>query len=330
MEDKMIVEMLLVLFWVLAIFFFSGLLGNGTEAIGQKFSIAPSVRGATLDAVGSSFAEFCTVIFALLAGSFEAGLGAIAGSALYNILVIPGASVWATGKDLEVKDKAVIKRDGFIYLAVVIGLILAIWLGPEASNGHTWHVIPSWVGLIGIAVYVAYVVLLVMQTKRDKVDETPEIEDSWVAWKVAGMVFVGIVGIGVACHFLVGSSLAIFRQWGIPDAVTGVTILAAATSLPDTLLSVFAARRGDADGAIANAIGSNSFDILICLGLPIFVVGGVQVDWGTSWVHLAFLAGSTVMALVFLFTDWKLKRWEGTVMIVSYVAFVIMAFVGIV
>jgi len=321
-------EMIIIVIAAAGIWLFSDLLGRGTNALGQKFKIPGAVRGATMDAIGSSFPELCTVIFALLAGSFEAGLGAIVGSALFNVLVIPAASAWIVG-DLHVRDKAVVRRDGMMYLAVVVALIVTIWLAPESAG--ELHQIPGWVGLVALACYAGYVALLFMQSRSGTNDKEEECDYSPLPshWTVAIWIFVGIVGIGFSTHFLVESALTLFQGWGLPDALTGVTLLAAATSLPDTLLSVFAARRGDSEGAISNALGSNTFDILICLGLPIFVMGGVEVNWVAGRGALGFLLASTIMVIVFLITGWKLTRQEGAVMGVAYGLFLILAFSGL-
>lgn len=321
-------DIIIVVAATAGIWVFSALLSGGTDAIGRRFRIKPSVRGATLDATASSFPEFCTVIFALLAGSFDAGVGAVAGSALFNILVIPTASAFAVG-ELRVRQD-VIRRDGLLYLIVVIALIAAIGLGPEVRVGAAvWHRIPMWVGLAGIAIYVAYVGLLALQGRSVEPPEPSVRQPTFKPWSIAARLGFGIAGIGVSTHFLVDSALELFRGWGFSEAVAGVTVLAAATSLPDTLLSVYAARRGDGDGAVANAFGSNTFDILICLGLPIFVTGGVHVDWSSSWPVLVFLLGSTMVSIVFLVTELRLTRREAGTMGVIYAVFVALALTGV-
>ena len=337
----MLVQVLIILGAAAGIWFFSDMLSKGTDALGKRFRIDPGVRGATLDAVASSFPEFCTVIIALFAGAFDAGVGTIAGSALYNILVIPAVSV-LVGGPLAIQ-KQVVRRDGFLYVAVVAALIAVIWLGPEVVVGtKTSHAISPWAGAAAIVVYLGYVVVLVMQARKSAGEkraaeagakrEEGDAEDKdepFAPWKTAGFVLVGIMGIGVATHFLVHASLGLFKIIGLSEAIAGVTVLAAATSLPDTLLSVFAVRRGDADGAVSNAFGSNSFDILICLGLPILVTGGVLVDWQGSWPMLAFLFASTIVSVLFLLTDWRLTRREAAVMGATYLLFMGLAFGGV-
>ena len=328
----MILHVGIIVAAALGIWFFSHTLSKGTDALGTHYRINPGVRGATLDAVASSFPEFCTVIIALYAGAFDAGVGTIAGSALYNILVIPAVSVMVGGA-LTI-EKQVVRRDGFLYVGVVVALILAIWFGPETKGATVTHFVSPWAGVASILVYVGYVVVLVWQARKSaktapKPANDDEKKEPFKPLRTAAFVLFGIVGIGFATHFLVHSSLAVFARIGLSEAIAGVTILAAATSLPDTLLSVFAVRRGDSAGAVANAFGSNSFDILICLGLPIAVTGGVMVNWAESWPILVFLLASTLGAVLFMLTDWKLSRKEAAIMAATYVLFNVLAFTGV-
>jgi cation:H+ antiporter len=334
-----------------AIWWCSEKLSLGTSAIGDIYRIAPGVRGATLDPVASSFPELRTVVVALIAGHFDAGVGTIAGSALFNILVIPALASLAVGG--LVVHASVVKRDGLFYVAVVLSFIGIFYLGETGSGGPAFRQLPRWAGIVSILLYIAYAVMLALQSRRARraaaddahaeqsADSEQErgADDSKSAAKgdaapklsigaAMGRVLVGMAGVGVACHFLVEHGLRLFTSLGLSPAVAGVTVLAAATSLPDTLLSVFAARRGDGDGAIANAFASNSFDILICLGVPIVVVGDLQMNWDTGWPILTCLLGSSVFAVFFMITDWKITRTESALKLALYAAFCGAVFMG--
>ena len=123
----MIFEVITILIATVTTWYASEILAKGTEGLGNRYNMAPSVKGATLDAVGSSFPEFCTVVFAIIAGSFEAGLGAIVGSALFNILIIPALCV-IVSKDMKI-NKEVVYRDGFIYIATLTLFISVAFYG---------------------------------------------------------------------------------------------------------------------------------------------------------------------------------------------------------
>jgi len=334
----MTVAIVVILICTIAIWWCSEQLAEGTDTLGRVYQIPAGVRGATLDAVASSFPEFCAVVFALIAGQFDAGVGVVAGSALFNILVIPAVVGLSVG-GIEVRS-SVIKRDGLLYVLVVAAFILALYFGPAGEEPGT-RMMSAWTGITAILVYCAYVGLLVFQARSnqkqvesesaaselDKEDEESQSEEDSIP-KSIGRIVLGMIGVGIACHFLVHYGLELVHLWGFSAAVAGVTILAAATSLPDTLLSVFAARRGDSDGAIANAFASNTFDILICLGLPIVVMGGLAMNWAEGWSILICLLLSTLISIFFMITDWKITRTEAFVMLFLYIAFCVSIFLG--
>lgn len=307
------------------IWYFSEMLGDGAETAGKKLRLSPAATGSLLLAPASSAPELITVFVALAAGSFSAGLGTVAGSALFNILIIPAAAVLAAG-DLKIA-KAVVKRDGMAYLVVVVLLITATWFGTSTMTGSVeWHFLPWWTGLIGLVLYAGYVAWVIWAGRKEGRSDKEDASDSW--GKVLFKIIFGVVGIGICVHLLVEITLTICRTHGIADAIAGVIVLAPATSIPDTFLSVLAARKGDADGAITNAFGSNIFDILVGLGLPILWVGGVAINWAGNWVLLAFLMASTMISITFLITDWKLSKREAWILISIYLIFFSLAMTG--
>ena len=328
----MIFEVITILIATVTTWYASEILAKGTEGLGNRYNMAPSVKGATLDAVGSSFPEFCTVVFAIIAGSFEAGLGAIVGSALFNILIIPALCV-IVSKDMKI-NKEVVYRDGFIYITTVILLIASAFYGyvghidwvPTHNVDMNLRFIPGWVGLIAMMLYAGYIILLTMQSNND---EFQKVEVNTFS-KIIFFFIVGMIGIAVSIHFLVNASLSLFDHLGLSRITAGVTVLAAATSLPDTFLSVISAKKGESDAALSNALGSNTFDILICLGMPIFIMGGLYIDWYESSNMLFYLLGSSVISMVLISTNWILSKFEANVMLIVYIVFLLLIFTSII
>ena len=320
----MIFEIITILIATITTWYASKILAKGTEGLGNRYNISSSVKGATLDAVGSSFPEFCTVVFAIIAGSFEAGLGAIIGSALFNILIIPALCV-IVSKDMKI-NKEVVYRDGFIYITTIVLLITSAFYGYVDHIDMNLHFIPGWVGLVAMILYIGYIILLTIQSKND---EFQKVEVNTLG-KVIFFFISGMIGIAISIHFLVNASLNLFDYLGLSRITAGVTILAAATSLPDTVLSVISAKRGESDAALSNALGSNTFDILICLGMPIFIMGGLYINWYESSNMLFYLLGSSVISMVLISTNWILSKFEGNVMLTVYMVFLLLIFTNII
>ena len=119
----------------------------------------------------------------------------------------------------------------------------------------------------------------------------------------------------------------------IPPVIVALTILAAGTSVPDLFASVVVARQGRGDMAVANAVGSNIFDILIGLGLPwalvlIFQGGTIEVGTADLSTSTFLLLGTVVLLFTFLTTGRKLSRAEGIILILAYVLYVLWVWFG--
>jgi cation:H+ antiporter len=241
----------------------------GSSYLGRNFP--PGVRGATINAIGSSLPELLTTFFLLFVfrdqDGYSAGIATCAGSAIFNAVVIPAlvllVAPLAKGEKVPL-DKSVILRDGAFFVAAEIILIVFL-----SAHRMFW-----WMGVLLLGTYAVYTLFLVRQVKTFKAEHEEEEPASdmyparaWTLLAVSSLV------IGAACYALSWAVIALSEWMQIPSYFTAVVFAAAATSVPDTILSVKDAQQGDYDDAIANAVGSNIFDVTVCLGLPLLAYG---------------------------------------------------------
>jgi Ca2+/Na+ antiporter len=144
---------------------------------------------------------------------------------------------------------------------------------------------------------------------------------------------VSIVFIAILSYFLVEYAIVFAEALHIPPVIVALTILAAGTSVPDLFASVVVARQGRGDMAVANAVGSNVFDILIGLGLPwliVLVIGDGPILIGTEnlFTSTLILLGTVVLLFVFLTTGHRLSRLEGVILVLVYVAYAVWIWVS--
>jgi cation:H+ antiporter len=327
----MLFSVLTVLIATVVIWWFSNKLEDAAHSLGEYLRLPSSVKGAILYAVPSSFPEFATAIFAVLWGDkpeFGIGLGTIAGSAVFNILLIPALSVLAATtairKSGQKTDSIYISprifvRDGIFYLLVVIAFICVVFSGE-------FKLIYAWLFLGG---YVLYVGMLYVDTRRhreslgNKTDEE-DSEKMSLAGAITWMI-VSMGALGIACFYLVQSTITISHALGVNSYVVAVVLTAAATSIPDTLISIAVARKGGehAEDAIVNAFSSNIFDILICLSVPVLLYGAaIPTDYAQSGLSVILLAVCTIVTLILCKTGNRLTRVESWFLIAMYVLFV--------
>ena len=290
---------------------------EASSSLGDFLNLPRSVKGATFDAVSSSLPELMVALFSLIAFSrFDLGVSVVTGSALFNLLIIPALSVLLSKHAFKISKK-VVKRDGLFYLGTAVFLLIALILG-------IWNILT---GIVFLAMYGLYIFLL----RRDSKKHAKRVGKTKPALGLKSALFWAIVGILVIAfcsYFLTGSALSLSTALGIPPLLIGFTVVAAATSVPDTAVSVINARKGDIDASASNVFGSNSFDILIGLGLPILLAAalGFQIVMDATHIEMVFgLVLATIAVLFLLSKRYTLNKAKAVGMLALYAAFVLYA-----
>ena len=264
-----------------------------SEYLGRNMS--EGVRGATINAIGSSVPELFTTLFFLFVlfdkDGFAGGIGTTAGSAVFNGMIIPALVIFVVVLGGVVKgvkiSRKVLLRDGIALLLCELVLILLI-----GGDKLTWvH------GLILMGLYGAYVTYMLTsmkaapanQNEDEDEDEdegsegstltnllTLNLEPIFVKGSINGssawaLLISALVVIAAACFLLVKSCEWLGESLHLPIYFIAVILASAATSVPDTILSMKDAKAGNYDDAVANALGSNIFDVCFALGLPLFL-----------------------------------------------------------
>ncbi|MEO1286324.1 MAG: calcium/sodium antiporter [Chloroflexota bacterium] len=328
------------------------------DNISDYLKLPPSVSGATFMAAGTSAPELSTTLFALfLAGASPAtGLGTVVGSAIFQILVVIGFA--ATIKTSYLNWKPVI-RDGVLYCISILLLIWVIYDGAITFFESSVLVFTYFLYLIVLAFWARLVdesqepnVTEVFEEGRSQGQEKektilqrimyvldtpfrllPDVEKD-KRWTIP-IFILSLASIAFACYFLVIGGEAFALAIGVPPSIVALTILAGGSSVPEMIGSAIVSRQGRGDMAISNAIGSNVFDILISLGLPLMIFTGLNgtLDASdsaniTSSVFLLF--ATMVMVLLLLASQrFKVSRPFGIFLIAVYVVYVIAAYNGI-
>ncbi|XP_047111988.1 probable sodium/potassium/calcium exchanger CG1090 [Schistocerca piceifrons] len=157
-------------------------------------------------------------------------------------------------------------------------------------------------------------------------------KEKWRHWYPFTFL-VSMVWISFYSYIMVWMITIIGSTLGIPDTVMGLTFMAAGVSVPDALSSLAVVKEGYGDMAVSNAVGSNVFDILICLGLPWFMQTAIINPGSTVNVYSKGLTYSTLSLLstvVFLvvtthLNGWKLDKKYGVILMVWYLLFITFA-----
>lgn len=137
--------------------------------------------------------------------------------------------------------------------------------------------------------------------------------------KAVVMLVVGLLCLIAGSNMFVDNASFVASSLGVSDAVIGLTIVAGGTSLPELATSMVSAKKGNSDIAIGNVIGSNVFNILMIIGItglvkPMHIAGITTLD-------LIMMLASMLLMWFFCRTTYKVKRWEGAVLTIIYLAY---------
>jgi len=291
---------------------------KGSVIVALILGIPQLIIGLTVVSLGTSAPELFVSISSVLKGSDILAVSNVVGSNIFNILVVLGGSALVV--PLKVKSRLV-RRD----VPLLIAVSTAVW-GIASSGRITWQA--------GLALLTALVINTIWEIRsvreepEDTKDSEPEIDEQLTSkrWLNAFInMLVGITLLTIGSNFLVkgASSAALFL--GVSEAVIGLTIVAAGTSMPELITSLVAAFRGRTDLAIGNVVGSSLLNQLLVLGGTALFAGknGLRVENLLIQKDLPFMILTTLACLPIFWSNGKISRQEGAILIFLYISYLI-------
>jgi cation:H+ antiporter len=282
--------------------------------IGGALGISQIILGVTAAAIGTSLPEFGSAMIASLSGSVDIGVGTVIGSNIWNIAAILGISAIAAGTIRT--DSSGINRDGLMTLATGIILIIFMLLGDI-----------NWIAsVVMIALYIFYLWRLIKSQKEYKKGKIKEEityeshEKKPIDKKKIGFVILGLAGLIVGCRILVYSGVELARIAGIPEMIMGLFTLAIGTSIPELVVTLSSAMKGLHELSIGTILGSNTFNILIGIGIPALIID-IPVEKLSLTFDAPVMIFVTVLLLLLVKRSGKLTRNGGIILLATYISY---------
>lgn len=276
---------------------------EGAAGIAEKFGIPQLVVGLTIVAMGTSAPEAAVSITAAMKENADITVGNVVGSNILNVLIILGiTSVIVT--------VAVAKSTVKIEIPYMI-LITLLFMGLGFTGGE----ITFWEGVILWAAFLLYLGYLFWMAMKNK-EEIPEEQEMLPVWKLLILTVGGLLFVVYGSDVTVDAATAIAKAVGVSQRFIGLTIVALGTSLPELVTSVSAARKGKADIAIGNIVGSNIFNILFVVGTTALITPVVFAS--NFLIDTAIAAAAGLLLWICVAKDKKLSRPGGILMLLCY------------
>ena len=305
---------------------------EGSSSVAKLLKVPSIIIGLTVVALGTSLPEASVSISSALAGKNALAVSNVVGSNIFNTLVVLGASAMIA--PVCVLPGSVMKEIPFSILCAVV-LLVALLLGMNAvpavaeagavtaEYGYTLGRIGGLVLLAFFAFYMYWQISTALKARKAGAAEEDDIQ---VLSPVKSVVFIVV---GIACiilggNFVVDGASAIAIKFGMSETLVGMTIVAIGTSLPELVTSMVAAKKGESDLALGNAVGSNIFNIIFILGFS-SIISPITVNF-LAVIDTIAVIGVSALVLVFAATDHKISRAEGSVLLASYIGYFIYMF----
>lgn len=294
---------------------------RGASRLALSLGISPLVVGLTVVAFGTSAPEVAVSVGAVLDGKTDLALGNVVGSNIFNVLFILGLSALIVPLVVNIQ---LIRQEVPIMLGASL-LLLLLSLDGSLSRSD---------GLLLLILLAVYSVFLVVQSRREgqvAKDEyaqefVPTTPAPWLdrVWVQLLFIAAGLALLVLGSDWLVQAAVSIAKAMGVSDLVIALTIVAAGTSMPEVATSIMAAIKGERDIAVGNVVGSNTFNVLGCMGVASLVSGqtGLVVPPAAINFDLWVMVAVALACVPIFLTGQVIARWEGVVFLGYYAAYV--------
>ena len=297
----------------------ANLLTDGSAAIARKFGLSELVVGLTVVAFGTPTPELAISMISAAAGNASLAVGNVVGSNIFNILVIIG--ITAMVRPIKIEKSVMTNEIPMVLLSSVILLVLGTQSFLQSGASDTVSRAEGIFLLIFFLLFMRYT-LSQAHSGGSAAEESPKA--AMGMGKAVLWVLLGLAGLVWGGDRFVDGATGIARGLGISDAVIGLTIVAAGTSLPELAASVVAAMKNMPGLAVGNVIGSNIFNILLVLGASSVVLPLPFGEVGLADLLTLLLASVLFLVFGWFFGERRINRAEGAVLFAVYVAYTVM------
>jgi len=287
---------------------------ESAEKIGLWLRISPFLVGVTIVAIGTSLPELFSSIFAVIEGSSEIVAGNVIGSNITNILLILGVSA-LVAKKIKIEE-SFLRIDLMVFITSVFILFLV------SLNG----VITFVETLVLLTCFVTYIFYIIKTKKTVEPKEVKPLDVKRESLKPSVYIklIISVIVLFISAKYTIDGIIAISESFAIGTEIIAATVVAFGTSLPELVVSVNAARKGKAEIAVGNVLGSNIFNIFAVVGIS-GLFGILIVPQNIVLIGSLFMIISTFL-YYFAVKDKRFSSWDGLFLLILYLLYLIQIF----
>ena len=307
------------MFWIivcliagtLMLYFGSEWLVRGAKGLALRLGVAPFVIGLTVLAFGSSAPECITSIVS--SDTPDIIIGNVVGSNIANIGLAIGLAAIVGPMAAKYKD---MRMEICVMLLAEAGLCLISILG----------YIGWFEGIIMMLLLFVFLFLVFKNKSSDKEGQEAYVEevteDTLSSPILVALVIIGLVLLYFGAKYFIAGAKDLAVEMGVSDMLIGLIVVAIGTSLPEICISLIAARRGEADLAVANIVGSNIFNAFFVLGIGASLVN-IPVSEPTLYFHMPIMIGLSLLMFLMVWRSNRITRIYGALLLTVYIVYIV-------
>ncbi|MEQ8472015.1 MAG: calcium/sodium antiporter [Marinoscillum sp.] len=297
------------------------ILVDGAGSIAKRFAIPELIIGLTIVSFGTSMPELIVNVLASLKGSSELAIGNIFGSNIANILLILGAS--ALVKPLPIQKSIYYTEIPISLVATfMVGFLANATLFSQEGTGLSISRLDGVLLLLFFGLFMTYIYVVSQDKKEDFIDPEESEVKLMSMTKSLILVSLGVFGLFIGGKWIVDGAILMAQNFGLSESFIGLTVIAVGTSLPELVTSIVAAKKGRADMAIGNVIGSNIFNILWILGISALIKPLPFNELNNDDILMLIFSNTVLIFAVINGKKPKVSRFEGLVFVAIYFAYI--------
>ena len=313
----MILDMIILLLGFVVILKASDVLVEAASSIALKLKIPKMLIALTIVSFGTSAPEIAISFQSLSQGNGVIGFANVIGSCVINILLIIGLASFL--RPIKVKHATIKKELPLLTLVTSVFSVLMLDSVFNPFTKDTFSKADALVLLLLFGIFLFYLIcMLFHKEKQGDTSNTTSIKYS--PFVVCLLLILSIIFIVISSDVIVKQAEKLAYAFHISEKIITMLVIVVGTSLPEIVMTVTSARKGEFDMAIGNIVGTNIFNICIVLGLPILFYGDVLLT-GFGLIDIGMVLLSSFLLFVFARSERIISKKEGFIMLLLFIIY---------
>lgn len=311
-------ELLLLIIGFIIIIKASDVLVDAASSLAASYKVPTMLIALTIVAFGTCAPELAISFQSIAAKNGGMALANVIGSCIVNILLILGLASFL--HPIRIKNET-IKKELPILVFITLGfvvLVLDVMLTPSEINLSR---VDGIVLLLLFSLFVYYIISIVRK-RRDEEEAAAIMK--YGKLKSSIYLVLSILFIIFSSDLIVDNVVLIANAWKIDKKIITLVVIVIGTSLPELVMTITAAKKGEFEMAVGNIIGTNIFNICVVLGLPVALYGNLEVT-GFNYIDMIFVFVSSFLLYLFARSEKKLTKFEGLIMFILFLLYYVYA-----